>query len=86
MKNFLSTIENLKKYLPPINSAGYPFILIFIFISLLLSLFSDFLGWVGFILSIWCVYFFRDPERVAPKKKKYITFSCRWKNRVCWIR
>ena len=72
MKDFFSIIENLKKYLPAINSAGYPFILIFIFCSLLLSLFSDFLGWVGFILSIWCVYFFRDPERITPTKKNIL--------------
>ena len=49
-----------------INKAGYPFIGIFIFVTLVLFSFSDFLGWVGFILSLWCVYFFRDPQRVTP--------------------
>ena len=52
-----------------VNKAGYPFIGIFIFVTLVLFSFSDFLGWVGFILSIWCVYFFRDPERVTPTDK-----------------
>lgn len=63
---FLSETDQLKRYLPQINSAGYPFIALFFFVSLLLSLFSDFLGWIGFILSLWCVYFFRDPSRVTP--------------------
>ena len=52
-----------------INKAGYPFIGIFIFVTLVLFSFSDFLGWVGFILSLWCVYFFRDPQRVTPADK-----------------
>ena len=52
-----------------VNKAGYPFIGIFIFVTLLLFSFSDFLGWVGFILSIWCVYFFRDPQRITPVDK-----------------
>ena len=33
---------------------------------------SDFLGWVGFILTIWCTYFFRDPERVKPDKNNIL--------------
>ena len=66
LKLFLSDTEHLKKFFPAINSAGYPFIALFFFISLLLSLLSDFFGWIGFILSLWCVYFFRDPERVTP--------------------
>jgi len=24
------------------------------------------LGWLGTILTLWCVYFFRDPPRVTP--------------------
>ena len=39
---------------------------------MLLSLFSDFLGWIGFLLSLWCVYFFRDPERVTPDIKNTV--------------
>ena len=66
-ENFLKDLDSLKKYLPPINKAGYPFIVIFVLVALILSTFSDFLGWIGIILSIWCVYFFRDPERITPK-------------------
>lgn len=26
------------------------------------------LGWLGLVLTVWCFYFFRDPERVTPDK------------------
>ena len=68
-KNILNQLEDLKSFLPPINTAGYPFIILFALVALILSLLSDFLGWIGFILTLWCVYFFRDPERVLPEKK-----------------
>ena len=67
-ESLINQLENLKDFLPPINSAGYPFIIIFAVVAFILSLISDFLGWIGFILTLWCVYFFRDPERVTPKK------------------
>ena len=70
--SFFSEIESLKKYIPPINSSGYPFIIIFFLVSLLLSMLSDFLGWLGFILTLWCVYFFRDPERIIPDDQKIL--------------
>ena len=72
LENYFSQAEFLKKFFPPINKAGYPFILIFFIIFLLLSSFSDFLGWVGFILTVWCISFFRDPQRVIPKQKNII--------------
>jgi len=31
--------------------------------------FSSFLGVVGFILTGWCLYFFRDPQRVTPTRE-----------------
>ena len=66
IKLLFSSSEQLKKIFPAINSEGYPFIALFFFVSLLLSLISDFLGWIGFLLSLWCVYFFRDPNRFTP--------------------
>ena len=71
-KNIANQLEDLKNFIPPINTAGYPFIILFALFALILSLISDFLGWIGFILTLWCVYFFRDPERVIPKKKNII--------------
>lgn len=55
-----------------INKAGWPFIGIFALVSFILFSFSHFLGCVGFILTAWCVYFFRDPDRVVPLKEGLI--------------
>jgi len=71
-KNIVNQLEDLKNFFPPINTAGYPFIILFALFALILSLISDFLGWIGVILTLWCVYFFRDPERVIPEKKNII--------------
>jgi len=71
-KSIVNQLEDLKKFLPPINAAGYPFIILFVLFAFFLSLISDFLGWIGFVLTLWCVYFFRDPERVIPEKKNIL--------------
>lgn len=31
--------------------------------------FSELLGWVGVILTTWCTYFFRDPDRFTPTRE-----------------
>ena len=71
-KSLVNQLEDLKNFIPPINAAGYPFIVLFAIFALILSLISDFLGWIGFILTLWCVYFFRDPERVVPENKNIL--------------
>ena len=48
-KSLVNQLEDLKNFIPPINAAGYPFIVLFAIIALILSLISDFLGWIGFI-------------------------------------
>ncbi|MBT5013125.1 MAG: phosphatidylserine decarboxylase family protein, partial [Rhodospirillaceae bacterium] len=56
----------LKIVLVPINPAGWPFIGLFAAITIGLFQVSDLFGWVGVILTVWCVYFFRDPDRTTP--------------------
>ncbi|MBB44452.1 MAG: phosphatidylserine decarboxylase family protein [Rhodospirillaceae bacterium] len=53
-----------------VHKEGYPFITAFAFTTLIFFLLD---GWAwmlaGFVLAIltlWCVYFFRDPDRVTP--------------------
>jgi len=58
----------LKPILTPINRAGWPFIAIFIIITIILAYISETLGWIGIILTAWCMYFFRDPSRVTPTR------------------
>lgn len=54
--------------LTPIHKEGHRFVAIFFAVSLLLFYFvTPVLGWVGLIITGWCIYFFRDPNRVVPK-------------------
>ena len=55
----------LRTVTTPINRAGYPFIATFATITLMLFFVWRPLGWVGLLLTVWCVYFFRDPDRVT---------------------
>lgn len=59
-------LKSLLEYLPAINKEGYIFIVIFALVSLILLSFSSIMGWIGIILTIWCVTFFRDPDRYVP--------------------
>src|SRR5688572_18095568 len=61
-------IETLKHVIVPIHPAGWMFIAIFAVASLILGLIEDTLGWIGFVLTLWCVYFFRDPKRIVPDR------------------
>jgi|TARA_B100001079_G_scaffold246776_1_gene235604 phosphatidylserine decarboxylase len=50
----------------PINRAGWPFIALFAILTTGLWVLHQPLGWIGVVLTAWCAYFFRDPERVTP--------------------
>lgn len=55
-----------------IHKEGYPFIALFAAVNLLAFLFSGWLGWLLLPLTVWCVAFFRDPERKAPAGEKLV--------------
>ena len=59
-------------FLPRIHPAGWPFIGVFIAAAVVLALVSDLLGLAGAGLAAWCIYFFRDPERVPPEAPNLI--------------
>ncbi|MFP6712690.1 MAG: phosphatidylserine decarboxylase [Rhodospirillales bacterium] len=59
----------LKSVFVPINRAGWPFIAIFAAITVVAAYFGELLGWVGVILTTWCTYFFRDPDRFTPTRE-----------------
>jgi phosphatidylserine decarboxylase len=50
----------------PIHHEGWPAIGIFVGLTALLFLVTGPFGWVGVPLTAWCIWFFRDPERVTP--------------------
>ena len=58
----------LKAVFVPIHRAGWPFIAIFATIALGMSFLWTPLGWVGAVLTVWCVCFFRDPPRITPTR------------------
>ena len=63
----------MDKIFPKIHNEGYKFIVIFIVATIILYFINIFLGLVGFVLSIWCYYFFRDPERFSINNDNYLT-------------
>jgi phosphatidylserine decarboxylase len=62
----MSVVASIRSQLVPVHPEGYPFIGVFALASLVLMWLWSPLGWIGFALTAWCVYFFRDPPRVTP--------------------
>jgi phosphatidylserine decarboxylase len=62
-------MDALSTVLYPINRAGWPFIAAFAVVTLIFFALWAPLGWIGLILTLWCVYFFRDPPRTVPLRK-----------------
>ena len=60
------------KIFPKIHAEGYKFLVIAGIITVLFYSFSDFLGLIGLVLTIWVYYFFRDPERVIIEDDNYL--------------
>jgi phosphatidylserine decarboxylase len=64
----LTRLDLLDSVLTPIHRAGWPLIAIFAAATVLLWWLATPLGLIGLVLTCWCVYFFRDPERVTPNR------------------
>ena len=62
----------IDKVFPKIHAEGYKFLVIFGLASLILYFISSFLGLVGLLLTIWCYYFFRDPERQSINSEDFL--------------
>tara|TARA_B100001063_G_scaffold37694_1_gene31268 strand:- start:34 stop:681 length:648 start_codon:yes stop_codon:yes gene_type:complete len=60
------------KIFPKIHAEGYKFLVIAGIITIVLYSFSDFLGLIGLVFTIWVYYFFRDPERVIIEDENYL--------------
>lgn len=65
----MSIAKSIRQQLVPITPEGYPFIGAFALVSLVLFWLWSPLGWIGTVLTLWCVYFFRDPPRVTPVRE-----------------
>ena len=62
----------IDKIFPKIHNEGYKFIVIFVVATIILYFIHGFLGLIGLVLSIWCYYFFRDPERTIIGDDSYL--------------
>ena len=63
----------MSKIFPKIHNEGYKFIIIFAIVTIILYFLNGFLGFIGLVLTIWCYYFFRDPERTSIGDDNYLT-------------
>jgi len=59
----------LGTFIKPMHREGIKFVAIFAAITIALFFLSKILGWIGVLLTVWCYYFFRDPERVTPRRE-----------------
>jgi len=64
----MSIIDSIRSQFSPIHPEGYPFVGGFALGALILLWFWPPLGWLAVVATLWCAYFFRDPQRVTPKR------------------
>ena len=62
--NIINSIKT--SILTPIHPAGIPFIALFFILSVIIGWLWSPLYFIGIILTVWCIYFFRNPPRVTP--------------------
>ena len=62
----MSLVNTIRNTLVPVHKEGYRFVAIFFVVSLVLGFLWEPLMWIGLVLTAWCAYFFRDPERMTP--------------------
>jgi len=55
-----------------LHREGYRFVAIAAAITFVLLLINNYLGLIGFVITIWIYYFFRDPDRFPIKDENYL--------------
>jgi phosphatidylserine decarboxylase len=79
----MSVAASIRQQLTPIHPEGYPFIGGFAVVTLVLFWLWPPVGWIGVIATLWCTYFFRDPQRVSPIRAGIVVAPA--DGRVCQI-
>jgi len=64
----MSLADTTRLVLAPPHPAGKPFLAAGAVLFVLGLLFADWLAWVAGLFALFCLYFFRDPERVPPAR------------------
>ena len=62
----MSIFDSIRRQFAPIHPEGYVFIAAFFVATIALYWLWTPLGWIAAFLTLWCAYFFRDPQRVTP--------------------
>ncbi|GAN81019.1 phosphatidylserine decarboxylase [Acidocella aminolytica] len=65
----MNIAETVKSVMSPPHKAGYPFIIGGVVVALVGLVLWTPLAWLGVLFTLFCLYFFRDPERVLPPRK-----------------
>ena len=60
----MSVIASIRSQLAPVHREGVPFIAAFALARLVLFWLWSPLGWLGLMATLWCGYFFRDPQQI----------------------
>lgn len=61
-------MDAIRSVLVPLHPEGWRFVGIFSVVTLGLFWLWSPLGWLGVVLTCWCAYFFRNPDRVTPAR------------------
>nr|WP_262312729.1 phosphatidylserine decarboxylase [Acidiphilium sp. AL] len=64
----MDIIDSLRASLVPPHRAGFPFIAAGLVVLVLGLILAGWLAWIGLIVTLFCLFFFRDPERVPPPR------------------
>jgi phosphatidylserine decarboxylase len=79
----MDIVKTVRDQLAPLHPAGYPFVGVFALATLILWWLWAPLGWIAFVATLWCAYFFRDPARVTPIRSDLVVAPA--DGRVCFV-
>lgn len=66
----MSLVNTITSTFVPVHREGWKFVAIAAAVTLVLYWFDlDLLALLALVLTLWCAYFFRDPERVTPLRQ-----------------
>src|ERR1700744_3026189 len=65
----MSVLNSIRSQLAPIPPEGYPFVGGAVLAGVVLLWLLPSLGWLAVFFTVWCAYFFRDPQRVTPVRE-----------------
>ncbi len=68
--HLLNTIKDV--VLVPIHPKGRPFIAIAAIVTALLFVFFEYAGLAGLVATLFCIYFFRNPDRMVPQGDGFV--------------